>query len=119
MDAGLRLQDKLPEPEPVEPDKPDRGHHSSGGGSGKVTGHAVKQPEPVIEPFPEEQPATPSNAEEPPFFGIPKTGVVPIGITALTIAVIAGAIMFMTRFDDDEEKKGKKGKKSKNKKHEN
>lgn len=116
MDAGLRLQDKLPEPTPEKPQSPDRGHHS-GGGSGKVTGHAVKQ-DPVIQPFKE---ATSSDVpkdqnEEPPFFGIPKTGVVPIGITALTIAAIAGAVMFMTRSKDEEEKKGKKGK---NKRHEN
>lgn len=54
MDAGLRLQDKLSEP--------DRGHHSGGGGSGTIKGHAVKQPGPVTGPFPQEQPATPNNA---------------------------------------------------------
>ena len=105
MDAGLRLQDKLSEP--------DRDHHSGGGGSGTIKGHAVKQPGPVTGPFPQEQPATPNNAGEPPFFAIPKTGVVPIGITALAIAMIAGAVMFMTRSDDDEKKKGQKKKKGK------
>ena len=41
----------------------------------------------------------------PPLFMIPKTGVVPAGLTALAIAAIAGVILLLTRRKKDDTEK--------------
>ena len=87
QDAGLTAPEKEKEP------TPDR--RPSGGGGGGVP-NVPKIIQAIVNG---------ENPEEvPPLFMIPKTGVVPAGLTALGIAAIAGVVLLLTkRKKEDEE----------------
>ena len=91
QDAGLTAPEKE-----KEPDKPDHGHTGGGGGGGSAVPNLPKIIEAIIRG---EDPE-----DVPPLFTIPKTGVVPAGLTALGIAAAAGVVLLLTkRKKEDEE----------------
>ena len=88
-DAGMK------EPERAKPDEPDRPSH---GGHDSINVPDVVK---IIKTIQNGE-----NPEDvPPLFMIPKTGVVPAGLTALAIAAIAGVILLLTRRKKDDTEK--------------